>query len=143
MMHRLWVHFSCLCFVSLYGLYLLYKVNVNTLITSLHSSLQYQLISLEYQEYKEILAKRVQQLRRNRHRPEQFTVLVREVPLCIEHKARACCVDHFFSKHHPFTYHSYQILYDGKHLEHLLVRIARYKTGWFFFFSNFSNPCIV
>ncbi|XP_024929246.3 CSC1-like protein At3g54510 isoform X3 [Ziziphus jujuba] len=94
--NRLWVHFSCLCFVSLYGLYLLYK------------------------EYKVILALRIQQLRRVRHRPEQFTVLVREIPFCVEHKARACCVDHFFLKHLPFTYHSYQILYDGKDLEELL-----------------------
>lgn len=67
------------------------------------------------------MALRIQQLRRVRHRPEQFTVLVREIPFCVEHKARACCVDHFFLKHHPFTYHSYQILYDGKALEELLV----------------------
>lgn len=26
LLHRLWVHFSCLCFISFYGLYLLYKV---------------------------------------------------------------------------------------------------------------------
>lgn len=57
-----------------------------------------------------------------RHRADQFTVLVRQVPLCPEHKTRGCGVDHFFSKHHPFSYHSYQMLYNGKDLEYLLVR---------------------
>ncbi|GMP41286.1 hypothetical protein CsSME_00011444 [Camellia sinensis var. sinensis] len=92
----LWVHFSCLWFISCYGLYLLHK------------------------EYNEILKKRIQQLCNNRHRPDQFTVLVREIPLCEEHKAHGCCVEHFFSKHHPYAYRSYQILYDGKDLDELL-----------------------
>ncbi|CAL5380008.1 unnamed protein product [Camellia sinensis] len=73
-----------------------------------------------YMEYNEILKKRIQQLCNNRHRPDQFTVLVREIPLCEEHKAHGCCVEHFFSKHHPYAYRSYQILYDGKDLDELL-----------------------
>ncbi|KAB1199585.1 putative membrane protein C2G11.09 [Morella rubra] len=92
----LWVHFSCLWFISFYGLYLLHE------------------------EYNEILLKRIQQLQRLRHRPDQFTILVREIPFCTEHKAHGCCVDHFFSKHHPYTYHSYQIVYDGRDVEVLL-----------------------
>ncbi|GAA0161076.1 hypothetical protein LIER_17479 [Lithospermum erythrorhizon] len=96
---KLWVHFSCLCFISGYGLYLLYK------------------------EYDHILSRRIHQLRRLRHRPDQFTVLVREIPFCDEHKTHGCCVNHFFSKYHPYTYQSYQILYDGKDLEHLLKKV--------------------
>ncbi|XP_073040792.1 CSC1-like protein At3g54510 isoform X2 [Primulina eburnea] len=92
----LWVHCSCLYFLSCYGLYLLYK------------------------EYDNILHKRIHQLHRMRHEPNQFTVLVREIPLCEEHKAQDCCVDHFFSKYHPHSYQSYQILYDGRDLERLL-----------------------
>ncbi|XP_057498874.1 CSC1-like protein At3g54510 isoform X2 [Actinidia eriantha] len=92
----LWVHFSCLWFISFYGLYLLHK------------------------EYDDILTKRIQQLCNNRHRSDQFTVLVREIPLCEEHKAHGCCVEHFFSKYHPYSYQSYQILYDGKDLDELL-----------------------
>ncbi|XP_038893318.1 CSC1-like protein At3g54510 isoform X3 [Benincasa hispida] len=84
----LWVHFSCLCFISFYGIYLLHK------------------------EYKGILVKRIQQLKSMRQGPNQFTLLVREVPLCIEHKAHGCSVEHFFSKYHPCAYHSYQILSD-------------------------------
>jgi len=74
------------------------------------------------QEYNEILVKRIQQLQKTRHRPDQFTILVQEIPFCPEHKARGCSVDHFFSKHHPYTYNSYQMLYYGKDLEELLVR---------------------
>ncbi|XP_073114024.1 CSC1-like protein At3g54510 isoform X3 [Elaeis guineensis] len=55
----------------------------------------------------------------DRHRSDQFTVLVRGIPLCTEHKAHGCCVDHFFSKHHPYSYQAYQILYDGKNVEEL------------------------
>ncbi|KAK4411120.1 CSC1-like protein [Sesamum angolense] len=92
----LWVHCSCLYFVSCYGLYLLFK------------------------EYDDILLMRIHQLHNLRHQPNQFTVLVREIPLCDEHKAHDCSVDHFFSKYHPHSYQSYQILYDGKSLQKLL-----------------------
>ncbi|XP_008775844.2 CSC1-like protein At3g54510 [Phoenix dactylifera] len=94
---RLWVHFSCLCFISFYVLYLLYK------------------------EYKGILDRRIEHIGNHRHRSDQFTVLLRGIPVCTEHKARGCCVDHFFSKHHPYTYQAYQILYDGKNVEELLL----------------------
>lgn len=97
----LWVHFVCLWFISLYGLYLLYK------------------------EYDKIMVTRIQQIQNLRHRPDQFTVLVRQIPLCPEHKTRACSVDHFFSKHYPRSYHSYQMLYDGEHIA-TLVDQAKY-----------------
>ncbi|OMO57302.1 Ribosomal protein S6 [Corchorus olitorius] len=99
--NRLWVHFICLWLISIYGLYLLYR------------------------EYSVILVRRIQRMRIMRNRPDQFTTLVRQIPICNEHKARGCCVDHFFSKHHPYSYHSYQMLYDGKDIEHLLDQ-ARY-----------------
>ncbi|XVE86112.1 hypothetical protein DITRI_Ditri18aG0010300 [Diplodiscus trichospermus] len=99
--NMLWVHFICLWFISFYGLYLLYR------------------------EYSEILVKRIQQVRNLRHRPDQFTTLVRQIPFCVEHNARGCSVDHFFSKHHPYSYHSYRMLYDGKGIEDLSDQ-ARY-----------------
>ncbi|CAN6567162.1 unnamed protein product [Malus baccata var. baccata] len=37
-----------------------------------------------------------------------------------EHKSRGCCVNKFFSKHYPYAYHSYQILYDGKEFKELM-----------------------
>ncbi|KAL5056425.1 hypothetical protein RYX36_037107 [Vicia faba] len=93
---RLWVHFACLCFISFYGMYLLYK------------------------EYKEISIRRMQQLQSLKRRPDRFTVVVREIPLCLEHKAYDCCVDHFFSKHYPNTYYSYQMVYNTENLDELM-----------------------
>lgn len=101
---RLWVHFTCLWLISVYGLYLLYK------------------------EYNDILLLRTQQIRKFRHRPDQFTVLVREIPLCDDHKARGCCVDHFFSKHYQDTYQSYQMLYHLKDFEDLLKQAKSLAT---------------
>ena len=68
-----------------------------------------------------MLDRRIQHIADQRHRSDQFTVLVRGIPLCTEHKARGCCVEHFFSKHHPYTYQSYQIVYNGRKIEELLV----------------------
>ncbi|XP_050891160.1 CSC1-like protein At3g54510 isoform X2 [Lathyrus oleraceus] len=93
---RLWVHFACLCFISFYGMYLLYK------------------------EYKEISIRRMQQLQSLNRRPDRFTVVVREIPLCLQHKAYDCCVDHFFAKHYPNTYYSYQMVYNTEDLDELM-----------------------
>ncbi|CAN1139927.1 CSC1-like protein At3g54510 [Linum perenne] len=90
--NRLWVHFTCLWLISIYGLFLLYK------------------------EYGMILNKRVHRLRILRPQPEQFTVLVRRVPYCSEHGAYGCAVDHFFSKYYPHSYCSCQMLYDAKEI---------------------------
>nr|GMD67558.1 CSC1-like protein At3g54510 [Ipomoea batatas] len=67
---------------------------------------------------------RIQQLRNKRQYPNQFTVLVRRIPFFQEHKVRGCSIDHFFTKHHPYSYQSYQILYDGKELENLVVTMG-------------------
>ncbi|KAL4277521.1 hypothetical protein HN51_060631 [Arachis hypogaea] len=93
---RLWVHFSCLCFISFYGMYLLYK------------------------EFDDILIQRIQQLQNIKHRPDQFTIIVREIPFCTEHQARDCSVDHFFSKHYPSTYYSFQMVYGTQDLQELV-----------------------
>ncbi|KAI3764256.1 hypothetical protein L2E82_14262 [Cichorium intybus] len=104
--NRLWVHFSSLCFISFLGIYLLHK------------------------EYKIVLMKRCQQLHNLRNQPSQLTVLVRQVPLCDEHKALSCSVDHFFSKYHPNAYHSFQILYAGNHLQELPVAFVTFRSRW-------------
>ncbi|KAI5681217.1 hypothetical protein M9H77_02444 [Catharanthus roseus] len=74
-------------------------------------------------EYEDNWFRRTQHLRHIRDRPDQFTVLVREIPICIEHRTHGCSVQHFFSKYHPHSYQCYQILYDSRELERLLVRI--------------------
>lgn len=82
------------------------------------------------QEYHEILFRRIQRLQNIRHRPDQFTVLVRGIPLCPEHGTRSCNVDHFFSKHYPDSCSSCQMLYYGKDIEDLLVRWINIIDGW-------------
>lgn len=91
---RLWVHFSCLCFISFYVVYLLHK------------------------EYKEMSHKRIQHLKYHRKRPDQFTILVQGIPICSDHGAYGCHADHFFSQHY-LTYESYQILHDIGNIEAL------------------------
>nr|CAB3479445.1 unnamed protein product [Digitaria exilis] len=81
--NRLWVHFSCLCFISFYVVYLLHN------------------------EYKEITGRRIEHLKYLRKRPDQYTILVRGIPTCPDHGTYGCYVDHFFSKHYQ-TYQSYQ-----------------------------------
>ncbi|KAG6781667.1 hypothetical protein POTOM_014579 [Populus tomentosa] len=76
--------------------------------------------SFHLQEYDGISVKRIQLLRNLRHQPDRFNVLVRQVPFCNEHNAYGCSVDHFFSKHHPNSYCSYQMIYNGKDIEDLL-----------------------
>ncbi|CAO2816180.1 unnamed protein product [Amaranthus hypochondriacus] len=89
----LWVHFSCLWFISLYGLYMLYK------------------------EYNTILSKRTLWLHKLKDRADRFTILVREIPLCVEHKSYGCSVYHFFTRHYQYSFQSHQILYDGRDLD--------------------------
>uniref|UniRef100_A0ACD5WMP7 Uncharacterized protein n=2 Tax=Avena sativa TaxID=4498 RepID=A0ACD5WMP7_AVESA len=91
---RLWVHFSCLCFISFYVVYLLHK------------------------EYKDMSYKRIEQLKYHRKRPDQFTILVQGIPLCADHGTYGCHADHFFSKHY-LTYQSYLILHDMGSIESL------------------------
>lgn len=136
--YRLWVHCACLYFVSFYGLYLLHKVAfpsafyVHSLFRAfwliirpnkLRKSIVWICFFHLSQEYEDILVKRIQQLHLMRHEPNQLTVLVREIPFCEEHNAHDCAVDHFFSKYHPHSYQSYQILYDGRELDKLMVRL--------------------
>ncbi|XP_039850738.1 CSC1-like protein At3g54510 isoform X2 [Panicum virgatum] len=92
--NRLWVHFSCLCFISFHVVYLLHK------------------------EYKEITRRRIEHLKYHCKRPDQYTILVQGIPRCPDHGTYGCYVDHFFSKHYQ-TYQSYQIVHDIGKIEAL------------------------
>ncbi|KAJ9563383.1 hypothetical protein OSB04_008543 [Centaurea solstitialis] len=84
----------------------------------------------QYPDKEAVLMKRVEQLRNLRNQPSQLIVLVRQIPLCDEHKTLSCSVDHFFSKYHPRAYHSYQILYTAKYLEELPVAFVAFRSRW-------------
>ncbi|KAL6853433.1 hypothetical protein ACP4OV_019462 [Aristida adscensionis] len=97
--NRLWIHFSCLSFISCYVVYLLHE------------------------EYKEITRRRIEHLRYHSKRPDQYTILVRGIPTCPDHGTYGCYVDHFFSKHYQ-TYQSYQIVHDIGNIEKLQVTLG-------------------
>lgn len=92
--NRLWVHFACLCFISFYVVYLLHK------------------------EHKEMSSRRLAHLKYHRKRPDQYTILVRGIPLCPDHGTYGCYADHFFSKHYR-TYQSYHIVHNIGNIEAL------------------------
>ncbi|KAL5227666.1 hypothetical protein ABZP36_015931 [Zizania latifolia] len=92
--NRLWVHFSCLYFISFYVVYLLHK------------------------EYNEMSSRRIEHLKYHRKRPDQFTILVQGIPICPDHGTYGCSAEHFFSKHFR-TYQSYQIVHDMGNIEAL------------------------
>ncbi|KAL2898358.1 hypothetical protein RDABS01_040140 [Bienertia sinuspersici] len=76
------------------------------------------------QEYEDILAKRTLWLHELKDRPDRFTILVREIPLCAEHKMYECSVYHFFTRHYRQSFQSHQMLYDGRDLDLLQEEAA-------------------
>ncbi|CAM8961858.1 unnamed protein product [Rhodiola kirilowii] len=99
----------------------LIKIHWVYMYSSVHSSMNG---SSGAREYAMLLGRRIQLLQDLRHRPDQFTVIVREFPICTQHKSYGCQVDHFFSKHYTESYQCSQIVYDGKDLKYLLSQAA-------------------
>lgn len=64
--------------------------------------------------------RRIEHLKYHRERPDQFTILVRGIPMCPDHGTYGCHADHFFSKHY-MTYQSYQIVHDIGNIQELQV----------------------
>ncbi|CAJ1959029.1 unnamed protein product [Sphenostylis stenocarpa] len=107
------IKFFAVC--SLVGLVVLLPVNYGA--QEVENGSSFTMDSFTISNVKIGSNRRIQQIQKLKHRPDQFTIVVREIPLCIEHKARDCCVDHFFSKHYPNTYYSYQMVYRTDDLE--------------------------
>uniref|UniRef100_A0A5B6ZUL2 Putative CSC1-like protein HYP1 n=1 Tax=Davidia involucrata TaxID=16924 RepID=A0A5B6ZUL2_DAVIN len=76
---RLWIHFSAVYIVSIFVCYLLYS------------------------EYKYISAKRVAYFYSSEPQPQQFTVLVRSIPVSVGNSV-SDSVESFFKEYHPSTY---------------------------------------
>ncbi|KAK3163013.1 hypothetical protein QOZ80_1BG0096520 [Eleusine coracana subsp. coracana] len=120
--NRLWVHFSCLCFISFYVVYLLHKkLRYLSMVYPIQHIVECMALTITYslkEEYKEITRRRIQHLKYHSKRPDQYTILVRGIPTCPDHGTYGCYVDHFFSKHYQ-TYQSYQIVHDIGNIEAL------------------------
>lgn len=65
---------------------------------------------LLYFEYKGIAARRLAILEASQPQSKHFTILVRGIPLTHEHSLSET-VELFFTRYHPLTYHSHQMIY--------------------------------
>lgn len=65
---------------------------------------------LLYFEYKGIASRRLAVLKASQPQSKHFTILVRGIPLTDEHSLSET-VELFFTRYHPLTYHSHQMIY--------------------------------
>ncbi|CAI9760258.1 unnamed protein product [Fraxinus pennsylvanica] len=79
-------------------------------------------------EYATIAAMRLHFLASERRRPDQFTVLVRNVPPDPDESVRES-VEHFFLVNHPDHYLTHQVVYNANKLAKL-VKEKRSKQNW-------------
>ncbi|KAG6545847.1 hypothetical protein Mapa_012808 [Marchantia paleacea] len=75
---------------------------------------------LLYLEYSSISKKRLDYLHNARPQPDQFSVLVRAIPKPPEGKSHSDLVEEFFTKYHPGTYTSHQMIYNAGHIESMI-----------------------
>ncbi|XP_047311873.1 CSC1-like protein HYP1 [Impatiens glandulifera] len=108
--NRLWVHFSAIYIFTAVVCYLLYS------------------------EYKSIAMKRVAYFQASKPLPEQFTILVRSVPVSPDSSISES-VDKFFTEYHPSTYLSHTVVRQTDELQGLLKnseklykRLVRMRT---------------
>ncbi|PKA67154.1 DNA-directed RNA polymerase III subunit RPC2 [Apostasia shenzhenica] len=95
-----------------------------------------------YKEYALITSMRLRFLASQTRRPDQFTVLVRNVPpdpdeTVSEH------VEHFFSVNHPQQYLTHQVVYNANHLSDLVEKRKRMQN-WLDYYENkyIRNPAM-
>ncbi|GAB2274929.1 hypothetical protein Dimus_009698 [Dionaea muscipula] len=84
-------------------------------------------------EYESIESMRLQFLASSGRKPEQFTVLVRNVPLDSD-ESTSELVEHFFKVNHPDDYLTRQVIYDANVLTDL-VRERKKKQMWLNFYQ--------
>ncbi|KAG0616508.1 hypothetical protein M758_5G121000 [Ceratodon purpureus] len=84
-----------------------------------------------YLEYKRVSIMRVKFQNADRRRPEQFTVLVRQIPQTSQESVNIQ-VQKYFQLHHPDYYLSHQLVYNANKLA-TLVRKREYKGEWLSF----------
>ncbi|KAL8522900.1 hypothetical protein ACS0TY_013019 [Phlomoides rotata] len=93
-----------------------------------------------YKEYEIITGMRLRFLASEKRRPDQFTVLVRNIPpdpdeSITEH------VEHFFSENHPEHYLTHQVVYDAKRLAKLVKEMDKWKNWLTYYEKRFErNP---
>ncbi|KAL3827916.1 hypothetical protein ACJIZ3_016718 [Penstemon smallii] len=87
-----------------------------------------------YKEYQIVTKKRLQFLASENRRPDQFTVLVRNVP-SENDEAVSENVEHFFSVNHPDHYLTHQVVYNANRLARMVDR-KKILQNWLTYFET-------
>ncbi|KAH7545698.1 calcium permeable stress-gated cation channel 1 [Ziziphus jujuba] len=85
-------------------------------------------------EYEKIASMRLQFLASERRRPDQFSVLVRNVPPDPDESVSES-VEHFFLVNHPDHYLTHQVVYDANKLAKL-VKKKKKMQNWLVYYRN-------
>ncbi|KAL8136921.1 hypothetical protein V2J09_002922 [Rumex salicifolius] len=86
-----------------------------------------------YKEYGQVASMRLQFLASEKRRPDQFTVLVRNVPPDTDESTKEN-VEHFFLVNHPDHYLSNQVIYNANSLAKLVEKKEK-KQNWLDFYQ--------
>ncbi|GKV27836.1 hypothetical protein SLEP1_g36960 [Rubroshorea leprosula] len=87
-----------------------------------------------YIEYKTVAAMRLRFLASENRRPDQFTVLVRNVPPDADESISEH-VEHFFCVNHPDHYLTHQVVYNANKLANLVAK-RKSLQNWFTYYNN-------
>ncbi|KAF3964209.1 hypothetical protein CMV_011474 [Castanea mollissima] len=85
-------------------------------------------------EYETVALMRLQFLASEKRRPDQFTVLVRNVPPDPD-ESTSELVEHFFLVNHPDHYLTHQVVYDANKLDKL-VKKKKKLQNWLVYYEN-------
>ncbi|XP_076957749.1 hyperosmolality-gated Ca2+ permeable channel 1.7-like [Bidens hawaiensis] len=87
-----------------------------------------------YREYMIVAKMRLHFIANERRRPDQFTVLVRNVPPDVDESVSEH-VEHFFCVNHPDHYLTHQVVYDANTLADMVV-VKRSLQNWLTYYTN-------
>ncbi|KAL0012272.1 hypothetical protein SO802_007380 [Lithocarpus litseifolius] len=85
-------------------------------------------------EYETVASMRLQFLASEKRRPDQFTVLVKNVPSDPD-ESTSELVEHFFLVNHPDHYLTHQVVYDANKLDKL-VKKKKKLLNWLVYYQN-------
>ncbi|KAK7336727.1 hypothetical protein VNO77_17273 [Canavalia gladiata] len=87
-----------------------------------------------YKEYKIVAAMRLRFLASERRRPDQFTVLVRNVPPDPDESVSEH-IEHFFCVNHPDHYLMHQVVYNANKLASIVAQKKK-MLNWYLYYQN-------
>ncbi|KAK7304689.1 hypothetical protein VNO77_42575 [Canavalia gladiata] len=85
-------------------------------------------------EYEKVASMRLEFLATEKRRPDQFTVLVRNIPPDLDESVSEL-VEHFFLVNHPNHYLTHQVVYDANKLAKLVKKKKKLKN-WLVYYQN-------